>query len=289
MQVEMLGSDDVLNGSWHSSKSPASRAPTHNLENGVRMQNSKGKAKEVPNPVQRSPRRVASAKALENVMRNSAPPSAVKTISSPSAAETLSEDTADALPALAPSSSSPSRASPLTNGKLAASNRRVHSLSPLPKTRSNGILQHTSFAPLASADTSEGETCQIDSAEMSHFHFQAAPDSATSILARPAPTLPYDASYLPLSPNNIDQLGHVLIPPTVSGQSTAKGIGDLYKHSRGNAANKKMLPGQDLQQHVVSEVPGHRAVPWGLQTTLKEQEMGGRRARTKMGTLKRTA
>lgn len=287
MPVDLLGSDDVIGGSWHSSKSPA-----HNLDNGngMTMQTNKGKAKEVLTPVQRSPRRVASAKALENVMRNSAPPSAARTISSPSAAETSSEATGEASTAHAPSSSSPSRVLPLTNAKLAASQRRVQSLSPLPKTHRNWILQHTSSAPPASADDeSEGEVSFIDRAEMSHFRFQAAPDCATSILTRPAPTLPYDASYLPLSPNNIDQLGHVLIPPSLSGQSNAKGTGDMYKHGRGNAANKRMLPGQDLQEHIVSQTPGHRAVPWGLQTTLKEQESGGKRARTKMGTLKRTA
>jgi hypothetical protein len=286
LQMDMRGSsDDVIGGSWHSSSTSVPKAAT----NGAHTQAFKGKAKEVSNPLQRSPRRLASSKAIENVMRNSAPPAAATKSSSPAPADLSSEAIVNANTMLAASSSSPLRASPprsLANGKD-VSKRRVQSLSPLPKTRSNGIHQITSSAPLPPIDKS---LSIIEEAEENQFHFKAAPDSDTSILPRPLPTLPYDASYLPLSPNNMDQLGHVLVPVALSGLSIPKGSGEIHKAARGHASsNKKILPGQDLEEHIVSQVPGQRSMPWGLQTTILENKMGGPKARTKMGTLKRTA
>lgn len=283
MQVDMRTSDEVIGGSWHSSKSPASKAAT----NGTRILTNKGKAKEVANPLQRSPRRMASSKAMEQVMRNSAPPAAA-TMSSPTPADLSSEAIVNASTLLAASSSSPSRTSPLkalTNGDDTA-RRRVQSLSPLPNTRSNGIFQHNSSAPPPAADE---PSSLIDAAEQNQFRFKAPLDSTTAILPRPPPTLPYDTSYLPLSPNNLDQLGHVLVPIAASGQPI-KGIGELGKHVKGHAtSNKKVLPGQFLEEHIVSQVPGQRAMPWGLQTAIMEKRKGGPKVRTKMGTLKRTA
>lgn len=285
--------EEGINGNWqpHSSSHPtATLKPLHSPNHTSRMQSGTGKGKEMSDSLQKTPRRMAASKAMEQVMKKSAS-SAITTTTSPAKEFNIAEVMSSTY---ASSPASLSQKSPFTRG--IAGQQRLKSSSPLPPIHSNGDLERcssSSTSTAAAATLLEIESSPLEIAELGQFHFQATPDSNTNLLPRPPPNLPYDPTYLPLSPNGVDQIGHVLGPMTsnLSEQQQnggPKGLNEIIKHGKGQAhLNKKILPGQELEEHVVSHVSGHRAMPWGLKATLLEKQLGGERAKTRMGSLKR--
>jgi len=288
-----MGPEEVING-WHSS------ATSHSIptSSSVVERERKGKGKEVNDVLQRTPRRMAAHKAMEQAMRSSAPPSSprasrsdVKRGKEQSATTSSPMMKASSVAGASSSSSSSTlQDSSLLNGSK--NQRRATSSSPFsplhkaPSPSPNSLQQ--------TAPVEQQPESSIDAAEREQFHFLAAPNDKTAILPRPPPSLPYDSSYIPLSPNGVDQVGHALAPPSMSTASetaTGKGPLEVGKVGKGNHQTgppKKVLPGQELENHVISDVSGQKAMPWGLQATLMEKQMGGKRGRTKMGSLKRT-
>lgn len=276
----LRGPEELING-WHSS-SPVLTPPTTALD--IRSErHAKGESKAGGEIGYRTPRRLAASRAMEQVMTSQSPADAAQNIlHEPSS----SRYTLSPIPApLATPSSSPMRHSSLERTNL-RDRRGKSSSSPFPPHGN----PPSSCSPPGRAEQDEGRDTSLDAVEQNQFHFRAEPSAKTDILRRPPPKLPYDTTYLPLSPNGIDQIGHVLAPPAPNGAPSAAkgGLGD-GKQGRGHhGAAKKVLRGQDMEEHIVSQLPGQRAMPWGLKSTLIEQQAPGRRAKTRMGTLKRT-
>ncbi|UZJ56100.1 hypothetical protein CBS101457_005420 [Exobasidium rhododendri] len=283
---------DVIKG-WHPGQSAFSKPAISSAISSNNYQH-KGKAREPVEILQRTPRQTAASNAATQAARSSAPPS------SPRLSDAKDHQTAAASPSASSSSAvgSGSNHSALWESPLHLNGNRV---------RQGRAVSSSPFAPLTSTTSSPPSSSRsvataspIDAAEQKQFNFQAIPSEMTAILPRPPPSLPYDISYLPLSPMGVDQTGHVLIPPPsgvalgIDGNpglgSGGKGAPDTVKVGRGHQSGptKKHLPGQELESHIVSEITSQEAMPWGLKATLLEKQRGGKRGRTKMGTLRRT-
>lgn len=148
-------------------------------------------------------------------------------------------------------------------------------------------------------------------AESDRLRLDSSASPSRSLLP-PAPSLPYDLSYPPLSPSGVDQAGHsiaIKYAEKGSQQSSAaranqskepdrKSLGLPGPGGRQGALlpghtpherPKKVLPGEELEEHMVSETSDQHPMPWGLKTTLIEKSRNLPKGRTRMGTTKRNA
>lgn len=273
-------SESSMNG-WQNLQSPKPRRSQR--ASPITSPYDKGKARESDD--ERTPRRLAASKTLRQVMRNSAPPTPAGALNE-ELAQASTSNVADT--GAVASASSPLLRPALSNSGTAANQRKQVSLSPLPTMRRTALA-----SPLVSSAASlpqDDARDDLDIAEIEQFKFHAAPSSQTAILARQPPNLPYDPTYLPLSPNGIDQVGHNILLP-LQNQSSASGkAAEAAKVGKGTSTqSRKVLPGQEMENHVISEIPGQKPMPWGLKATLLERQQGGPRAKTKTGVVKRTA
>lgn len=173
------------------------------------------------------------------------------------------------------------------------------SVSPSPSLPSAGSNEH--LQP-------NGQTRELRRSKTPAQNKEEEQSSATELpsdaLLPPPPSLPYDLSYAPLSPMGLDQTGRSLalqFPEKAARQASEK-VGESSKGKAGNAGSsglsagrlpvekaKKVLPGEELEVHMVSESSGQRPMPWGLKSTLLEKGQGAPRGKTRMGSLKRNA